>query len=835
VKYTSAQTLRGAMNFYDKNMKWAHASMKYMAKGLIDQYGLDKDYRLLKAARSSMQAGILDEVRDIINSLTDLEVSDEDAKKIHEILTREVPREDVWDAVTEPIRKRIEELGLKAVKLNLISQESYDTNKGMYLHRVYMKYEQNRSSLTKFSDSISGRKKKIKGDETMMRGLSYPVPTERILEDTGLNEDDLIVDGEGATIYKISNMSANGQKAIKVYYSLSPMEGEGIKSEEFKIRAKHKGRVIIWRDWTKAEREDMGQITDARYVLGKTYSLLAHDLSTGQFFHDISENPAWTLPVEEEADHDIASAESTMKYGVSTGSEWVRVPTTGIKKSSAKVYGALSGRVIRAEIFQDLNQLNNMQKGSVWKTIMTQFKLNKTARNPVVHFNNIMSNLVLMDMADVRFSDLYRALIEMRKKGDVYQEAKRNGALGVSFAEKELQNEVLDKLLEEIHASIGAPTTGSLEQIALSFDNMPLNKQFTFMMKTLDYLWGGVDKKGKPVGLKALDKKMLNYYQHEDEVFRIATYMRRRAQGMGEVEAGISARDQFLNYDINAPWINAARATVLPFISYTYRAVPIVAKSILQRPWKMAKYFTIAYGMNAIGYAISGGDEDKERRSLRDEASGYLWIGSPRMIRMPWNNERDDPYFWDVRRLIPVGDVFDMNQYHAALPIIPASVMPSGPIAMGFEFVLNKTGFFGEEIVDPMADDWVLGTEKTLDWAWKSYGPSAPWIPYSYYWDKIGIATRGGRDRLGRDYELLPALASSFGIKIAAQDVDYGVALKAMAIERTVEAVRHKLNFLEKDYWQRKLSKSSYEATRKRYIKRLQYLEVKARELLGRE
>ncbi|NOR19277.1 MAG: hypothetical protein GQ538_04225, partial [Xanthomonadales bacterium] len=541
---------------------------------------------------------------------------------------------------------------------------------------------------------------------------------------------------------------------------------------------------------------------------------------------------AWTMPVEQEGDVEVMSGESALRGGVVTGAEWVRVPTTGIRKSQAKVYGALSGRVVRAEIFQDLNQLNKMQGNSIWKTILTSFKLNKTARNPVVHFNNIMSNLVLMDMADVRFSDLYQAIREMRAEGKLFQEAKRNGAFGVSFAEHDLQNEVLDKLLDEIHDAVGAKPVG-LSDVFESFDSLPFNKQFAFMAKIADNLWHGVDIKGQKVGLKNLDKKMLKYYQNEDQVFRMATYMRRKAQGMDEVAAGLSARDQFLNYDINAPWINALRATIMPFISYTYRAVPIVAKSIAQRPWKLAKYFTIAYGMNAIAYALTGSDEEKERRSMRDEMSGLMWIGAPRMIRMAWNNEEGDPYYWDIRRLIPVGDVFDMNQYHAALPIIPASLMPSGPIAMGFEFMLNKTGFFGEEIVDPLADDWVIGTEKTLDWLWKSYGPSAPWIPYSYYWDKIGIATTGGRDRLGREYDILPALASSFGIKISPHDVSYGMALKAMEIERTVEAVRHKLNFLEKDYWQHKVSKSNYEATRKRYIMRLEHLEEKARELVG--
>jgi len=832
VKATSAASLRGAMDFYDSHMKWMHPTMEVMAKGLIDQYGLDNEYKALKASMSSMEATIIDEVRDIIQVMEGMGVDDNQATLIQEILTNEAPREAAWDAITEPVRKRIETLGQQAVDLGLISQEAYDRNKGMYLHRVYTKYEMNRGGLERWADNLVGRRKRrIVGDETMERGLSIFAPMAKIIEDTGLTQEELVV---GTTIYKLDNMSANGQKSLKTTYSLKPGKIEGVRAQEFTIRAAAYGRVKLHRDWTKQERTDMGEITDARYTLGKTFSLLAHDLSTGEFFQQVSMNEAWTMPKEEEKamEGEIMSAEAAMRAGVVTGAEWVRVPDTKIKKSQAKVYGALAGRVIRAEIYQDLNQVNKMQQSSIWKSIMTSFKLNKTARNPVVHFNNIMSNLVLMDMADVRFSDLYRAIVEIRAKGKEYEEAKAHGALGVSYAQKELQNDVLDKLLDEIHEATGTKPAG-LEDIFLSMDKLPFYRQFAFMMKMADALWQGVDIKGKKVGLRQLDKKMLDYYQHEDEVFRLATYMRRRGQGMDAVEAGLSARDQFLNYDINAPWINAARATVLPFISYTYRAVPIVAKSIAQRPWKMAKYFTIAYGMNAIGYALSGGDEEKERKSLRDEVAGRLWIGTERLIRMPWNDEENNPYFWDVRRLIPVGDVFDMNQYHAALPIIPASVMPSGPIAMGFEFMLNKTGFFGQEIVDPLADDAVLGTQKTLDWLWKSYGPSAPWVPYSYYWDKMGIAITGGRDRLGREYEVLPALMSSFGIKVAPHDVSYGMALKAMEIERTVEAVRHKMNFLEKDYWQGKVSKDQYAFKRRRYMLKLERLEQKARDLFN--
>jgi len=103
--------------------------------------------------------------------------------------------------------------------------------------------------------------------------------------------------------------------------------------------------------------------------------------------------------------------------------------------------------------------------------------------------------------------------------------------------------------------------------------------------KVADSLWSG---------WKKLDNKMISIYQLEDEIFRMATYLSRLHKGDAPEVAAHFARDQFLNYDIRAPWVNMARSTFLPFIAYTYRAVPVIARSIAARPWKLAKYIVIA-------------------------------------------------------------------------------------------------------------------------------------------------------------------------------------------------------------------------------------------------
>jgi hypothetical protein len=162
---------------------------------------------------------------------------------------------------------------------------------------------------------------------------------------------------------------------------------------------------------------------------------------------------------------------------------------------------------------------------------------------------------------------------------------------------------------------------------------------------------------------------MIDLYQAEDTVFRLAAFLKAKAEGKSDAEAGKVARRSFLDYSINAPWIQMMRATVFPFISFVYRAAPMMLETYARKPWKLMKLWIVLGGLNALGYMLSGGDEDKERKLLPKEKQGrVLGFLPPKLIRMPWNDQHGSPVFLDVRRFIPVGDVFDLGQTHAALP-----------------------------------------------------------------------------------------------------------------------------------------------------------------------
>jgi len=359
-----------------------------------------------------------------------------------------------------------------------------------------------------------------------------------------------------------------------------------------------------------------------------------------------------------------------------------------------------------------------------------------------------MSNMVFMDLADVRVQDLVKGLRSYISEDAEFQDARDHGAFGSDIISQEIRRNVLQPILDDLQSEVAGGN--------------PVTQKFGMLGKIAEAIW----EKGK-----AFDRGMVELYRMEDEVFRMAMYHRRRALGDSTENAADEARAQFLDYDIRAPWVNTARRTALPFIAYTYRAVPVIAKSVATRPWKMAKYFAMAYAANALAYMIAPGDEDDERNSMREQEKGNTWIGTPRMMRMPYRDEHGNPVFLDIRRWIPAGDVFDMGQGHGAFPI-PAPIQFGGPLMLGAELALNKSAFTGDEITNNLTDSASDKAKKLSDWAWKSWMPSAAWVPGSWYWEKIGLAAKGATDSQGRPYPLPEAVASSFGIKLKPQDVE---------------------------------------------------------------
>lgn len=889
----------------DGRMAWMNDVLQKARAGLVDRYGLDADYVDRDLQRALDERRIQAQIPELMATFRDAGIGAAEAKVLQAVLTGEAVADADMAKLSEPVRNAIDSMGQEAVRLGLLSAESYERNRGAYLHRVYLKHETDQNSLVRWAARLAGnQRKKISGEQFKGRGMWIEVAQANVLRHTEAAEtarkrsgmlrlmeqrrEDLIRRLEramtqadersaemvahlerrfdladrtkalaragGATVVKKPSPNQKGRAAeqgvsmnrlrnkteqaervmAKLESQLAEVDSRIVQLETklfadsdlkavdgdrvvvldrvrdgkvthrayvpegqprpdryadyadkgaWQVRGKKGGKVVLWRDFTKAERMQMGEIVDARYTIAKTYMGMAHDLATGRFYKDIAENREWSTK-EAPAEGGWKEAAEYNRFWADPDIAWVRVPDTTISKSNTKRWCALAGRYVRAEIWRDIQETERMQTAGWWDTLMTQWKLSKTARSPVVHMNNVMSNVVLMDLADVRAVDLARGIRSMVRKDADYRDAVEAGAFGTDMMSIEIRDEVLKPLLEEIERDM----QGGRDTI---------EAKFGVVGKVLDRIWSGA---------KRADRAMIDAYRFEDEAFRMATYMRRRSLGYSVEEAARDARDQFLNYDIRAPWVNFARRYFLPFLSYTYRAVPVIAKSVAVRPWKLAKYATVAWAVNELAYMITGDgdDEDEQRRSLREAEQGNTWFGAPRLIRMPWGDNYGNPVFLDVRRWIPAGDVFDLQGD------LPAWLQFGGPLMLAAELMINRSAFTGQDIVNKHTDDFSDRLQKRADYTWKAWMPSAAWVPGSWYWSKIGDAATGVRDWQGRPYSVPQALASSVGIKVKPQDVAEGFYFHGREFDRVERELQAQARTLGRDRERGKIDEGEY-------------------------
>jgi len=824
----------------DGYMGWMNPFLEHLRAGLIDRYGLTEEYKQRDFEREAEKRRIQMEGADFINTMMNRGMDVKEAKVFKAILEGEQIPDSEWNDIAAPVRQALDQLGHELVELGWLDAETYERHRGTWLHRAYKKHEIEQTGLGRWvNNQLSNRRAKMIGSQLRQRGMNMNIEQDKLLDAVPVdwwgrqkfkNKTDgslqgmkfIVLDkvqavGQGTETFE--GMGEPGRKPrvldrrywpadVPLPNMYKGWDNKGI----WEARGYKGNKITLWRDFTQSERESMGEILDARYVLAKSYMLLANDVSTARFYSDIAKNPNWVWSEEGPPD---SGTITTPKGAMATyvGYEWVQIPESTLPGTTKRLWGPLAGKYVRAEIWRDLNELRRLQVPGLWRKLLTQWKLNKTARNPVVHMNNIMSNFIFMDMADIRWQDLYRGWYALRHETKDYRDAVEHGVFGSNFVDQEVRRQILDPLLEELKSQNLDEASGA-------------EGRLNNLSQMYESIWKWVGK---------ADKRMIDWYSMEDEIFRMATYMRRLSLGDQPDVSARAAREQFLNYDIRAPWVNAMRGTVLPFIAYTYRAVPVIAKSIAERPWKLAKYTTIAYMVNALGYMLSPGDEDEERRSMREQAQGNTWLpGVPRMMRMPWHDEHGNPVFLDIRRWIPAGDVFDMNQGQWALPI-PAPLQLSGPLMLAGELALNKQAFTGKEIVDSKIDTTGESAAKLGGWAWRSWMPAAPWIPESWYWQKIERSIKGGRDMLGREYGIGYAFLSSAGVKLAPHDVKYGLSWHARDIDQIQRALSSQMFQLESDKKRNLIDGQEY-LKQKQVIKRkMENLREHAKKVLGQE
>jgi hypothetical protein len=377
---------------------------------------------------------------------------------------------------------------------------------------------------------------------------------------------------------------------------------------------------------------------------------------------------------------------------------------------------------------------------------MRWFKKAKTVYTPATHANNILTNYSLMLLHGISHKALRDAAVMFAKferspdnmtpqQRDMMQAFYRSGAVLGQYTQTEAKQVIADALIASISPSPGGSMIKRMTELA------KFEKAFAENLERLS-------RKASN-----FDSNMMNLYAAGDNIFRLAAFMNtagniQTRDGTPQLteaqltEAGIGARKMFLDYDIDARWVRAARQSFLPFVSWSYAIMPVLGRLAIEKPWAMVNM------MAAIGLvsAVFDGDDAEEWRltgpdQVRDKA---LWGLGPHMfMRVPFLGDDENPVFWNIGKSIPMMTLFNPPPGESKLfgqSWIPGFITPGGPyaniIAAAF---FDVDPFTGKKLSDETSGDFdrFSSAAKTI------YNTMTPSFAQTRFFENIDALAQG--------------------------------------------------------------------------------------------
>lgn len=632
--------------------------------------------------------------------------------------------------MTSIMRKQSQQL----VETGMLSKDAADRWEGRYLPRFYQKHLLTNPFNTMLRKAyLSG----IKGAHLKGRGLFETIPVEDVpaYEKMGWEVRD----------------PEHGKKP-----SLKGLP-EGSK-------------VRVWRDFTPAERQKMGEVRDAMYRFARGYTDTQIDIAKGKLFDHIAR---------------------TVARDDNPGGSYVLVPDTSVPGTGVKKFGNLAGKYVPGDVLSALKTKAGPDSDitRAYLKALSLWKEGKTSLNPVTHVNNMVSNLVMSDLAGVNLVDprswkLYADTFnDYRKEGAWFKEAQKAGLFGGEW----YGNEVAQWL----------PLPSELK------DSGPRSIPGKFAMKTAN-------------ALGSVRRGMGNLYRAEDQFFKLLLYKQARERGLEPNDAVTWAEKFVFDYSTAAPGVTKLKNTLFPFANYSSKAVPALTFAATHYPWRIAKWIGLLSGFSLYAFNTLYGDDEAEEMAESEAAMmpDYLkgrssFFGVPKAIRLPYDDESTgDGMYVDISRFVPLGDLFDAENQSGGVPL-PAPLTPNNPIiTTAIAMLANKDSFTGKDIVRE-SDTSGEAAQKRIGWLYRQMAPNNPLVPGSYNFNRIGQAVSAmagepigpytGLDYNGNTISPGRALAQTFGIKLRSVDFEKEMDFQIYDLKREISDLKGQKTKLKKN------------------------------------
>ncbi|WP_456390344.1 hypothetical protein [Hydrogenimonas sp.] len=448
-----------------------------------------------------------------------------DRKMLHEYIVG-----DIKDAppeikqIANNVRTTVKELTDELVERGILPKEAVKEWGQFYLKRQYEKYF--------FKEMAKEFSKKFTIDKLHERGKIETVSKKQY-----------------------QDMLANGEITEELLNK--PLREGGVRVEELP-----NGKIRVKRDWTKAERERMGEVTDAAITVPETLIYMGQLVEHSKFLDEISKINGAVLKPGEAAKY---SEEALKDAGY-------------IKLGKNPKYGVLSDQWVRADVADDVNAINDNvfdtffgsdnAVAKSWKWYLRNWKKAKTVWNAPTHFNNLTSNFFLMHLAGlgpVEIGKYFAKSVSMLRNGAKMRALEQKAVIG-SATPQEMQE--LAQLKSSLTHFIEAEDAGLLNQSQLQ-----------------DILQGYKKGYGERGTLGKVDDWVSNLYQTEDGVNKLAMFSFLREKGWSVNDARHAVESIMPDYNAPMPkgWRFLRDTGVSPFISWSYYTFPKILHMVTSK------------------------------------------------------------------------------------------------------------------------------------------------------------------------------------------------------------------------------------------------------------
>lgn len=544
----------------------------------------------------------------------------------------------------------------------------------------------------------------------------------------------------------------------KAYESVEKESGflSGIFKAIKKPRLK-KGYDIQRKDLSKEYEEYLGIIRQAPYLVFKGLSSETHDVELMRMFNKISQNRNWAISPKELLTLQSLKdkAKQAEKY-----KDFKPLPVT-------EKLGPLSGAMIDPYIWDDLNEAVVITSNIIqaWDEILRLWKTGKVVFNPATQTRNLLSDIILADLAGLspHRVDVYAiAARDMLGKSGYYEEVKSNTTLmGTEWAGTEIK---------EFLSDVSELKTGN------------------FLVDSAKSIKKLLDKPGK-------------LYQGIEQFFKLAVYVNERQGGASIKDAAKHAEKYLFNYQKLPPAIRWAKRWYSPFITFTFKALPRVAETAIRKPWKFAKYLILMSAVEEITRRMYGESEEeveREKRVLPRYMRKSVLPGQLGHLRIPYRDQYNRSKYLDLTFILPWGDIgeqWGQGEMPFPLSVVPRPFMPNHPAyVIPAEWGFNEVFFTGQELI-LTSDTWEESSLKLGKQVWRQLAPS---LAGSYSYNKLMSAWKGERDWALRDRPLGEAMFDVFlGIKLRSIDYNEELAKRIRELKKERDEIKYQFT---KDY-----------------------------------